>query len=48
MRSLNPGLTIIDEIEDCLRFYRITEPVQMHVTEHGRFRAADFEGPLVV
>jgi CRISPR-associated protein Cas2 len=41
-------LAIIDESEDCLRFYRITEPVEMHVTEHGRFRAVDFDGPLVV
>lgn len=34
--------------EDCLRFYRITEPVELHVREHGKFRATDFEGPLVI
>ncbi len=41
-------LAIIDVAEDCLRFYRLTEPVAMHVKEHGRFRALDFDGPLVV
>lgn len=38
----------IDPDEDCLRFYRLTEPVRLHVKEHGRFRATDFEGPLVI
>ena len=41
-------LDIIDTGEDCLRFYRLTEPVELHVREHGRFRAVDFDGPLVV
>lgn len=41
-------LAIIDADEDCLRFYRLTEPVELHVREHGRFRAVDFDGPLVV
>lgn len=41
-------LDIIEREEDCLRFYRLTEPVEMHVKEHGRFRALDFDGPLVV
>lgn len=41
-------LSIIDTSEDCLRFYRLTEPVELHVREHGHFRAVDFEGPLVV
>lgn len=34
--------------EDCLRFYRLTEPVDLHVREHGKFRAVDFERPLVI
>jgi CRISPR-associated protein Cas2 len=37
----------IDESEDSLRLYQITEPVQLRVREHGRFRALDYEGPLV-
>lgn len=41
-------LEIIDLHRDCLRFYRLTEPVKLHVKEHGKFIAADFEAPLVV
>lgn len=41
-------LDIIDEKQDCLRFYRLTEPVEMHVTEHGKFKAINFEDPLVL
>lgn len=41
-------LDIIDADEDCLRFYRLTEPVDLHVKEHGRFKAVDFDGPLVI
>lgn len=41
-------LNIIEPAEDCLRFYRLTEPVELHIKEHGKFRAVDFEGPLVV
>lgn len=41
-------LAIINADEDSLRFYRLTEPVELHVREHGRFRAIDFDGPLVV
>ena len=41
-------LAIIDAAEDCLRFYRLTEPVELHVQEHGHFRAINFEKPLVV
>lgn len=42
---------LLDEIdveEDNLRFYRINEPIQEHLKEFGKFRAADFDGPLVV
>ncbi|MDB5987784.1 MAG: CRISPR-associated protein Cas2 family [Nevskia sp.] len=41
-------LQIIDTGEDCLRFYRLTEPVELHVKEHGKFHAVDFDGPLIV
>lgn len=34
--------------EDCLRFYRLNEPVDLHVREYGKFKATDFEGPLVI
>ena len=38
----------IDSAQDNLRFYRITEPAELRVKQYGRFRATDFEGPLVV
>jgi len=38
----------IDEKEDNLRFYRITEPVEVRVKQFGAFRSIDFEGPLLV
>ena len=41
-------LDIIDPDSDCLRFYRLTEPVKLHVKEHGNFKALDFDAPLVV
>jgi len=41
-------LTEIDPEQDNLRFYRITEPTEVRVKEYGRFRATDFDGPLVV
>lgn len=41
-------LAEIDEQEDSLRFYRITEPSQLRVREYGTYRSMDFEGPLLV
>lgn len=41
-------LDIIDPTQDCLRFYRLTEPVDLHVKEFGKFQAIDFDGPLVI
>ncbi|MDO9010521.1 MAG: CRISPR-associated endonuclease Cas2 [Gallionella sp.] len=38
----------IDEKEDSLRLYRLTEPVDLHIKEYGKFRAIDFEGVLVI
>lgn len=44
----NNLLEIIDENEDSLRFYQIIEPLEKHVMEFGKFRAMDFEQPLIV
>jgi CRISPR-associated protein Cas2 len=40
-------LAEIDALEDNLRLYRITEPAQIHVKQHGAFRSIDFDGPLL-
>ncbi len=41
-------LAEINETEDNLRFYRITESAQVRVKQYGRFRSTDFEGPLIL
>ena len=41
-------LAEIDLNQDNLRFYRITEPVELRIKQYGCFRSVDFEGPLVV
>lgn len=41
-------LEIIDMAEDNLRIYHIVEPLEKHVLEFGKFRAVDFEQPLIV
>ena len=41
-------LDIIDLDQDCLRLYRMADTKGCDVREHGRFRATDFDGPLVV
>ena len=38
----------IDDQQDCLRFYRLTGPADVHVKQHGNFRSTDFDGPLVL
>ncbi|MGQ0658186.1 MAG: CRISPR-associated endonuclease Cas2 [Chromatiales bacterium] len=38
----------IDETEDNLRLYRLTEPLGEYVKEFGQFRVVDFDGPLMV
>lgn len=38
----------IDEKEDSLRLYRLTEPVDLHIKEYGKFRAVDFDGALII
>ncbi len=41
-------LAEIDEKEDNLRLYRMSEPLGRNVKEYGVFRAVNFDGPLVV
>lgn len=41
-------LAEIDKKEDNLRLYRMTEPVDLHVKEFGKFKAVDFDGSLIV
>ena len=41
-------LAEIDEAQDNLRFYRITESAHLRVKQYGVFRAVDFEGPWVI
>lgn len=41
-------LAEIDEKEDNLRFYRITEPAEIRVKQYGAFRSIDYEKPLMV
>lgn len=41
-------LAEIDDKEDNLRFYRITEPVEVRVKQFGAFRSVDFQGPLLI
>ncbi len=41
-------LAEIDEEEDNLRLYRLTEPLERNIKEFGRFQATDFDAPLIV
>lgn len=41
-------LAEIDPKEDCLRLYRIPETRGFGVQEHGKFKAIDFDDPLVI
>lgn len=38
----------IDQKTDNLRFYRITEPIEVRVKQYGCFRSIDFDGTLIV
>ena len=40
-------LAEIDQEQDCLRLYRLPDARGAEVREYGRFKAVDFEGPLV-
>jgi CRISPR-associated protein Cas2 len=42
---------LLEEInldEDCLRLYRMAETRGCEVREHGKFKATDFDAPLVL
>lgn len=41
-------LAEISLAQDCLRLYRLPDTRGAEVREHGKFRAIDFEGPLVL
>ena len=41
-------LAEINDQEDNLRLYRLTEPLEKNIKEYGKFRTTDFEGPLVI
>ncbi len=41
-------LAEINEIEDNLRLYRLTEPLEKNIKEFGCFQATDFDAPLIV
>lgn len=41
-------LAEIDLERDCLRLYRLADSRGCEVREHGRFKATDFESPLVL
>lgn len=41
-------LAEIEPSEDCLRLYRLPDTKGCEVREHGRFKATDFDDPLVV
>ncbi|KJS71789.1 MAG: CRISPR-associated protein Cas2 [Comamonadaceae bacterium BICA1-1] len=41
-------LSEIDATQDCLRLYRLPDTRGAEVREHGRFRAVDFDAPLVL
>lgn len=40
-------LRTIDLETDCLRLYRLSDARGCEVREHGRFKATDFDAPLV-
>ena len=41
-------LAMIDDRQDCLRIYRLPDTRGAEVREFGRFKAVDFDGPLVL
>lgn len=41
-------LAEIDVAQDCLRLYRIPETRGFGVQEHGKFKAVDFDDPLII
>lgn len=41
-------LTEINLEQDCLRLYRLPDTQGCEVREHGKFKATDFDAPLVL
>ena len=41
-------LAEIEPTHDCLRLYRLADTKGCEVREHGKFKATDFEDPLVL
>ncbi len=41
-------LAVIDLEQDCLRLYRLADSVGCEVREFGKFKATDFDAPLVL
>lgn len=41
-------LSEINDQQDCLRLYRLPDTRGAEVREYGKFKAVDFEGPLVL
>lgn len=41
-------LDIVDLGQDCLRLYRLADSKGCEVREHGKFKATDFDAPLVL
>ncbi len=41
-------LAEMDEKEDNLRIYRLVEPIKKHVKGFGKFKATNFEDPLII
>lgn len=41
-------LAEIDQKQDNLRLYRLTQPYERHIREYGSFRAIDFNDTLIV
>ncbi len=41
-------LAEMDEKEDNLRIYRLVEPINKQVKEFGKFKATNFEDPLII
>jgi CRISPR-associated protein Cas2 len=41
-------LSVIDLEQDCLRIYRLADGAGCEVREFGKFKATDFDAPLVL
>lgn len=41
-------LAAINLEQDCLRLYRLADTKGCEVREHGKFKATDFEAPLIL